>query len=199
MAKINDLLADDTNQFGPGTDLTISLLAMMLVIALMTSYEYQKERDLNRILESEHGSNFKLATESFTAADFHPRPVTRLVNRAATIARVARIVDEYRQVRGQYPFIFVIGHSNELDDPAASDKSATARRGRNMEFALRRATLIATLMQTRLADQNLDIDRLVAVTTGEADLRDKVHPLSQNNAWVEVVFGKEWKVPTGGR
>lgn len=195
MAKLNDLLAEDTNQFGPGTDLTISLLAVLLVIALITSHLYQKEKAANDALTSENGSNFRLATESFTAADFYARPVTRLVNPAAINARVARIVGEYRRLRSDYPFVFVIGHSSQLDDPSAADRSTDGRRRRNMEFALRRAVMIAGLMQRQLDDR--EREGLVAVTTGEADLRDKDRPLSQDNAWVEVVFGKEWKVPRG--
>ena len=196
MAKLNDLLAEDTNQFGPGTDLTISLLAVLLVIALITSHLYQKEKAANDALTGENGSNFKLATESFTAADFYARPVTRLVNPAAINVRVARIVGEFRRMRKDYPFVFVIGHSSQLDDPSAADRSEDGRRRRNMEFALRRAAMIAGLIQEHLDDS--EREGLVAVTTGEADLRNKARPLSQDNAWVEVVFGKEWKVPSGG-
>ncbi len=194
MTTLNNLLAEDTNQFGPGTDLTISLLAMLLVITLITSHLYQKEKTAKELLIGEKGSNFRLAADSFTAADFYPRPVTRLVDPAGTNARVKRIVDEYRHLGREFPYVFVIGHSSELDDPSAADKGIAARRHRNMEFALRRATEIASLMQTQLNDD--ERDRLVAVTTGEADLRDKANPLSQENAWVEVVFGKEWKVPS---
>jgi hypothetical protein len=197
MARMQDLLAEDTNQFGPGTDLTISLLAVLLVIALITSHLYQKEKAAHDALTAENGSNFKLATESFTAADFYPRPVTRLVNPASIDARVGRIVGEYRRLQGDYPFVFVIGHSSQLDDPSAADQSVAGRRRRNMEFALRRAALIAGLMQEQLNDR--EREGLVAVTAGEGDLRDKAQPLSQDNAWVEVVFGKEWKVPRGGK
>src|SRR5258706_492847 len=117
MSRLHEILSDDTNQFGPGTDLTISMLAVMLVI----------------------------------------------------------------------------GHSNALDDPRAGDHSSEARQKRNLEYALRRAALIAGLMQERLEAEELD--HLVAVTTGEADLRNREQPLSQENAWVEVMFGKEWKPP----
>lgn len=193
MARLNDLLSEDTNQFGPGTDLVISVLAFVLVVALITSHYYQQEKLRN--VESE--GNFRLASEAFTAADFHPRPVTRLLSPRATEARVARIVRDYRSLNGRYPFIFVIGHSNQVDDPDAPDHSPPARRQRNMEYALRRAVLIAGVMQKSLDDA--ERERLVAVTTGEADLRDPQHPLSRDNAWVEIAFGKEWKIPRGHR
>ena len=193
MAKVTDILADDTNQFGPGTDLTISLVALLLVITLITTFEYQKTRIENDLLRGEQDSRFQLAHDSFSAADFKTWPVTELVNPAGTRARVARIADEYRSGKLRYPFIFVIGHSNLVDDPTARDRSTAARRARNMEFALRRATVIASLLQARLHDD--EFERLVAVTSGEADLRDPRHPYASQNAWVEVVFGKEWKIP----
>lgn len=199
MARLNDLLSEDTNQFGPGTDLTISLLAMMLVISLITSHMYEKEKARAEALESGEveGGNFRLASEFFTAADFHARPVTRLVNPAATEQRVLLIVRDYRQNAHRYPYIFVIGHSNELDEPGARDRSIGARRRRNMEFALRRAALITGLLQEHLTDA--ERDRLVAASTGEFDLRNPSRPTSQENAWVEVVFGREWKLPGRSR
>lgn len=208
MRRLSDLLGDDTNQFGPGTDLTISLLAVVLVVSLITSHLYRLERQKVARLESESrtvpetvvpkaagmdGGNFRLASVFFTAADFHARPVTRLVDARSVEARVDRIVVDYREIADAYPYIFVIGHSNELDAPDADDRTVEARRRRNMEYALRRAALIAGMLQGRLTDAELD--RLVAAGTGEFDLKDPIHPTSAENAWVEVVFGREWKLP----
>lgn len=210
MSRMNEILSDDTNQFGPGTDLTISLLAVMLVIALITMHLYKAaaasaaaKDETIKWLEAfakpepppkteDHGGSFKPATEFFTAADFHSYPVVRLVDPAGTKARIRRIMEDYRRVQGEYPFIFVIGHSNRLDDPRVGDRSDDARRKRNLEYALRRSAMIAGLIQEHLHDDQ-ELDRLVAVSTGEADLRDRDAPLSQENAWVEVMFGKEWK------
>ena len=204
MARLDDLMSEDTNQFGPGTDLMISLLAVMLVIALITSHMYRQETEANKRLTDEinsisdkHGGNFKLASEFFTAGDFYPRPVTKLRDPDATTERIARIVRDYRSGDEQFPYIFVIGHSSKLDDPTAADQSTAARRQRNLEYALRRAALIAGLMQEQLTES--ENERLVAVTTGEFDLRDPGRPLSQENAWVEVVFGREWKTPSAQR
>jgi len=229
MAGLGNLLSDDTNQFGPGTDLTVSILAVMLVISLITSHLYTDEKSRRQLTERRNqdlvaktaalsravddaktaerarsaeltelknpapGGNFKLAAEFFTAADFHARPVTRVLDRRGTAARVARIVDDYRRSSAEYPYIFVIGHSSMLDDPDAADRRENARRSRNMEYALRRAALITAMMQEQLtAEEN---ERLVAASTGEFDLRNPAEPLSQENAWVEVVFGREWKLP----
>lgn len=196
MRRFNELLSDDTNQFGPGTDLTISLLAVLLVISLITSHLYRAEHDRATRLQAEMdgpGGNFRLSSEFFTAADFHPRPVTRLVDPRKTRARVARIVRDYRQSAGEYPFIFVIGHSSTLDDPDAKDRSVNGRRRRNMEYALRRAALITSLLQEELHES--EVERLIAASSGEFDLKKPSSPTSQENAWVEVVFGREWKVP----
>lgn len=213
MSRLHEILSDDTNQFGPGTDLTISLLAVMLVIALITSRLYEEQKAITNTqaermvwLEThqekpapppppkeQDGGHFRPASEFFTAADFHAYPVTRLVDRRGTNTRIENIVAEYRRLKHEYPYIFVIGHSNRLDDPRANDQRAPARQKRNLEYALRRAALISGLMQEELdADE---LDHLVAVTTGEADLRNPDEPLSQENAWVEVMFGKEWKPP----
>lgn len=214
--RLSDLLSDDTNQFGPGTDLAISILAVLLVISLITSHLYQIEHEKavnletaaknaaaqkpvappKPAVEDKNSGNFKLASEFFSAADFEARPVTRLLHPEQTVERVDRIVRDYRQTAAEYPFIFVIGHSSELDDPDAEDRSVAARRRRNMEYALRRAALIAGLLQDRLTES--ERQRLLAASTGEADLKDPAQPASQVNAWVEVVFGREWKLPGRG-
>lgn len=214
MSRLHEILSDDTNQFGPGTDLTISMLAVMLVIALITSHLYRQQRtiadDQSRQLRwieanppkpcppppstKRDGGHFVPASTYFTAADFHAYPVTRLVDRRATQVRIEKIVSEYRRLSAEYPYIFVIGHSSRLDDPHADDPSVEARRKRNLEYALRRASLITGLLQERLDES--EIEHLVSVTTGEADLRNPADPLSQENAWVEVMFGKEWKPPS---
>src|ERR1043166_9217868 len=133
MARLDDLMSEDTNQFGPGIDLMISLLALLLVIALITSHMYRQQADINKRLRDEindrhnerHGGNFKLASEFFTAGDFYPRPVTKLRNPAATGERIARIVGDYRSADKQFPYIFVIGHSSTMDDPSAADQSTS--------------------------------------------------------------------------
>src|SRR3954469_8344550 len=96
-------LSDDTNQFGPGTDLIISLVAVLLMLSVVTSRLYGREKtradqaigDYNdaqkklatdsAALDSlrkrglESAGTFRVATESFPAGDFYARPVTRLV------------------------------------------------------------------------------------------------------------------------
>ncbi len=72
------------------------------------------------------------------------------------------------------------------------DKSDQARLLRNWDYGGQRAALISSLLENDLKN---DKDKLVVVTTGEFDRRDPDDPFSQNNAWVEVVFGTEWKRP----
>ena len=192
MRRLGDFLSEDTNQFGPGTDLIISLLSILLVMTLITSYLYKQERTKNEA-QSAAGSNFRLASDFFTAADFYARPVTKLVDPDRTNERVRKILSEYLRIEGDYPYVFVIGHSSQLDDPDASDKSDAARRQRNWEYAARRAAKIASIMEHDLDPARKE--RLVVVTTGEFDLKEPGKPYSQENAWVEVVFAKEWKRP----
>ncbi len=212
-------LNDDTNQFGPGSDLMISLAAVLLMLTVIVSHLYGRERlraeedrakyetlrtdyvrDSTRFEEQRArfardvaaGGSFRVATASVPAADFHPYPVTRLVRPEQTELRVQQIVAEYR--RQDYPYIFVIGHSSATDDPAAADRSHRARLQRNWEYAGRRAALVAALVEPHLTEA--ERGGLVVMTMGELDMRDPANPLSQENAWVEVVFGKEWKPPS---
>ena len=194
MKGLHDFISEDTNQFGPGTDLIVSLLSVLLVMTFTTAYLYNQERMKNDAWrKTEAGSNFRLASDFFTAADFYVRPVTKLVDPARTNERVRKILAEYERIENEYPYMFIIGHSNQLDDPSSSDKSESARRQRNWEYAARRATKIASLMEQDLDPAHKE--RLVVVTTGEFDLKEPRHPFSQANAWVEVVFAKEWKRP----
>jgi hypothetical protein len=188
MKRLGELLSEDTNQFGPGTDLIISLLAVLLVMTIIASHLYSNEKKEN---DSRRGGNFELASEFFSAADFYPRPVTRLIDPQKTAQKIKNIVGEYKRLPKEYKYIFVIGHSNQLDDPNAVDKGYFARLQRNWEYAGRRASVIAALLQEHLTDEQKNC--LVVMTTGEFDLKVPSNPNSQENAYVEVVFGKDWK------
>ena len=198
MRRLAEFITEDTNQFGPGTDLVVSLVAVLMVTSLITGnlYQFEKTRRQNqqkRLDVLENGGNFKLSHQFFPAGDFQVRPVTKLTDIQQTNAKVIEIVREYQTNQDQFPFIFIIGHSNEVDDPTAADKSYGARLQRNWEYAGRRAGVIADLIQTNLrVDQK---QRIVVMTTGEFDLRVPDNPYGQENAWVEVVFGREWKLP----
>jgi len=190
MRRMTDLLSEDSNQFGPGTDLMISLLAVLLVMTLISSHRYSMEKAKN---DSHKGGNFRLAPDFFPASDFPPRPVAKLIKPEETKQRIKKIVREYNQSKTEFPYIFVIGHSNQLDDPTATDKSYSGRLQRNWEYAGRRAAVIAALMQEHLTENQKD--NLVVITTGEFDMKAPSTPLLQENAWVEVIFAKEWKPP----
>lgn len=199
MRRLNEFITEDTNQFGPGTDLTISLVAVLMVMVLITTSLYQVQRqqsaEQQRKLDAyEKGGNFRLSHQHFPAGDFAVRPVTQLMNAEHTRQKVLQIADEYRTGEKDFPFIFVVGHSNQIDDPKAIDKSYDARLQRNWEYAGRRAAVIASLLQAELSTEQKT--RIVVMTTGEFDLKVPSDPFSQENAWVEVVFGKEWKRPS---
>jgi hypothetical protein len=183
--SLGAFLNEDTNQFGPGTDLIVAMLALLLVTTTITSQLYHREKTRAR------SENFRLATESFAAASFLPMPVDRLKDPGDTRRQVSRLVADYRQQ--DYPYIFVIGHANQIPT-RGREMSTLERQQRNLEYAGRRAVAIAKLLAEKLEPQ--ERARLVVVTTGEFDLRDPARPNSLNNAWVEVVFGKEWKPPS---
>lgn len=219
MRRLSDFITEDTNQFGPGTDLVVSLAGVLLVMVLISSVLYRQEtkradsagesaRELKletqrlqellrqqgqKIKALERGGNFKLAAQSFLAADFMMRPVTQLKDPAQAEGKIFSIVQEYQVVQSELPFIFVVGHSNHIDDPDALDQSYGARLQRNWEYAGRRAGVIASLLQEHLTAEQRE--RIVVVSTGEFDLKVPEDAFSIENAWVEVVFGKEWKLP----
>jgi hypothetical protein len=187
MKRLGDFLSEDSNQFGPGTDLIISLLAILLVMTLLIAHLYNQEVNNNQ------GGNFQLASEFFPAGDFYLRPVTRHIDPQKTAQKVKMIVEDYKRISNEFKYIFIIGHSNQVDDPNAEDKSYMARLQRNWEYAGRRAGVIAALIQAHLTDEQKN--RLVVITTGEFDLKVPSEPNSQENAYVEVIFGKDWKPP----
>lgn len=213
--RINDFIAEDSNQFGPGTDLMISLLAVLLIICLMVSHLYDsqrrateaatkslaEEKKKNDLLQASQkkkpvtpqGGNFKLSSVFFSAGDFAVRPVTKLTDEARTENMIQTIAQEYKASQVDYPFIFIIGHSNQIDDPRADDQSYSARLQRNWEYAGKRAGVIASRLQEYLTDEQKD--KIIIISSGEFDLRSPNEPFSQENAWVEVVFGREWKIP----
>jgi hypothetical protein len=219
MGRLSEFIKEDTNQFGPGTDLVVSLVAVLMVMTLITSNLYQMERRRSQLLGKEKhdyeslqklveeqkkrletfeiGGNFKLSGEFFPAGDFQVKPVTKLTDPEQTGMKVNEIVREYQTSQAQFPFIFVVGHSNQIDDPAAQDRTYGARLQRNWEYAGRRAGVIADLIQANLTAEQKE--RIVVMTTGEFDLRVPADPFAQENAWVEVVFGRDWKLPAQKR
>lgn len=228
MRRLNEFISEDSNQFGPGTDLVIAMMGVLLVMILISGQMYSRERRQNEHARGRHAEErrghdqlkmsyaelrrayeellakqqpaadgagkFKLASHHFSAGTFHARPVDRLTDPAGSAGMVERIVQEYLSLNSEYPFIFVIGHSNQIDDPEAEDQGPDARLRRNWVYAARRAGVIAELIQSRLTPEQRE--RIVVVTTGEFDLKLPSEPLSQENALVEVVFGKEWKPPS---
>lgn len=189
MSRLKELLSEDSNQYGPGTDLMVSLMAVLLVTSFINSSLLGQERAKNKRLAQ--GGNFRVASDSFSAGDFKSKPFKELVNREGVRKRLAKIAQEYNGLKKDFPYIFVIGHATEIDDPTASDKSVSAKLVRNWNFAGERAALISGIFQAYLNSE--DKEKLIVVSTGEFDKRDPSVP--EANAWVEVVFGADWKPP----
>jgi hypothetical protein len=228
MRRLNELISEDSNQFGPGTDLVIAMMGVLMVMIFISGQMYTREKKQNEESREEYvekqrsheelrksyaallkayeallskqasarqeSGKFMLASLHFSAGTFHANPVDRLVDPSQSAEMVGRIVQEYGTFQSEFPFIFVIGHSNQKDDPDAEDSSPAAKLRRNWVYAARRAGVIAELIQGRLTPEQKE--RIVVVTTGEFDLKVPSRPTSQENASVEVVFGKDWKPPS---
>lgn len=200
MRRLQDYLSEDSNQYGPGTDLIVSLLAVLLVMIFISGYLYRWEKARNAQLNKqllaeqsrhpEKGGSFKAAPKVFDAADFKENPYWEFSDKALALAKVEEIARAYRSSRETYPYIFVVGHASRVDAVEAADRSATARMLRNWGYAGGRAAVVSSLLQGFLTDE--DMDRLVVGSTGEFDRRVS-NPDAGENAYVEVFFGKEWK------
>lgn len=212
-----DLINEDSNQFGPGTDLIICLLALLIIFVFIVSYLYSTEKqsvaaqkldfekqqreaqqirseneELKRkLLESEEGGKFKLAGDFLGETFFEQEPFTKLKNQQDAEVEVLNIVEKYRKLSANYPFIFVIGHANEVGIRNRPDLSYKERLEWNWGIAGARAAVIANLLQENLTDE--ERDKIVVVSTGEFDLKNPQDPIDLENAYVEVYFGKEWK------
>ena len=189
------------------------------VIALKTDYkklqeEYDRLKNIyddlferKRILELQvselvteveeyEGGNFKIASDYFYAGLFRKKPVTELKRRRETLRLVKRIVGEYEAIQAEFPYIFIIGHANKIDlSPEDKARSTYRTRGEaNWLFAGRRAAVIGEMIKEELPEETWE--KIVVVSAGEYDLRYPARKYSQTNAWVEIVFGKEWKPPS---
>ena len=194
MRRLQEYLSEDSNQYGPGTDLIISLLAVLLVVVFINSHLYKWERERNRELvrerEAQQGGSFKAAPESFEAGDFKPNPYWAFSDESDARTKVREIARAYQASRDVYPFIFVLGHATRADARDAADRSCGTRLVRNWGYAGGRAAVVSDLLQEFLTAE--ERDKLVVASSGEFDLRAR-DPDSNENAYVEVFFGKDWK------
>lgn len=188
MARLREFLVEDSNQYGPGTDLMVSLMALFLVITFSNGFLYQQAAaEAAAEAGKEH---FQVAQESFKAADFDGKPYRKFIDERDAMRRIDAIAREYESLKGQFPYIFVIGHANEIDVSNPDDPSDPARWQRNWNFAGERAALVSRFLQLKLNPK--DRDKLVVVSSGEFDKRDP-DPMSPANACVQVAFGSHWK------
>ena len=188
MGRLKEFLSEDSNQYGPGTDLMVSLMSILLVITFINGFLYKQATD------KAGQDHFRIAKNSFDAGDFEIKPVLKFKDEQAAIEKIEAIAREYESLKGQWPYIFVIGHATEHNVLHPEDNSDPARWERNWNFAGERAARVSRLLQEKLKPE--DRDNLLVISTGEFDKRDPV-PKSLENAWVEVVFGSEWKPKAG--
>lgn len=222
------LINEDSNQFGPGTDLVICLLALLIIMVMIVSFLYSKEKKTNEeaknelkslrqqtltlknelaqretelsALKNKLGSDgpeskFKLDVARFEDATFKQIPYLELTDPLETKQQIEQIVHKYIESKEEYPYIFIIGHANE-----ASKRGQKLTDEQRFEFnwkvAGERSGVIANLLQEQLLKSQFTKevrDKIIIVSTGEFDLKFPEAPTSLENAFVEVIFGKEWK------
>lgn len=213
----HDLINEDSNQFGPGTDLIICLLALLMVFVTIVSYLYGNEKNLNDKTKSNTGEltskikkleqeiklykekadslekrgEFKPAGEFLVAGTFKQNPYYELQDIETTENEIRSIVEKYKNSIDEYPYIFVIGHANEVGLAGKPYLTYEERLKYNWEFAGARAAVIANLIQNHLSSE--EKNKIIIVSTGEFDLKIPEEPSALENAFVEVFFGNEWK------
>jgi hypothetical protein len=212
-----NLINEDSNQFGPGTDLIICLLALLMIFVVIVSYLYGNEKRINaessadldncrktveKVSDELKGckddseklrkrGEFKPAGEFLVAGTFEQNPYYKLKDPEMTEIQVQSIVEKYNALSGEYPYIFVIGHANEVGLEGKPDLTYEERLRYNWEFAGVRSAVIANLIQKHLSEE--EKNKIIIVSTGEFDLKIPDAPESSENAFVEVFFGNEWK------
>lgn len=215
-----DLINEDTNQFGPGTDLIICLLALLIIFVIIVSHLYNNQKNsiitdrfktdeleiLIKKLTTENESykkrledlkikgSFEHGGEFQIAGTFKQNPYYELQNPQATEAVVLDIVKKYNGLKEQYPYIFIVGHANEAGIVGKPNLSYEERLKYNWEFAGTRSAIIANLMQKQMSEE--ERNKIIIVSTGEFDLKKPEDPQSAENAFVEVFFGNEWRLQT---
>lgn len=165
----------------PLIDVVVNALAAIFIILMIYMVVVQPEEGF-------------LSAGKFEAGDFKKYPVAELVDITKSTKDLDAVAQKYKELEGKFPHIFIIGHANSSDAREADDRSEQARLERNWNFAGRRASLIAKELYMRLTEEQRE--RIVVVSAGELDKRNPDKPTGQENAWVEVVFGKNWKSPS---
>lgn len=220
MRSIQSLSTENQDPFGPGVDLIISLVAILMLIFTFAMQSYIKQleqiNDLTSTIEREkakndtlsislfdiskelgdlksQGGHFKVANDYFSAGHFKTNPVTDFTNEEQTRKLVEKIILEYRQLKHQFPFIFIIGHANYIEISSIEKRKYKSRAEANWVYAGRRAARIADLLTQHLTFE--EKENVIILSTGEFDMKNPNDPTSEVNAWVEIVFGKEWKLP----
>jgi hypothetical protein len=212
-----DLINEDSNQFGPGTDLITCLLALLMVFVMIVAYLYGNEKktvvseranaarlgdqvnlckrtieDLRiEVEQQQKRGEFKHAGEFLMAGTFKQMPYHELENPAATEAEIESIAKQYESSSSEYPYIFVIGHANEAGIEGKPNLPYEELLRYNWGFAGVRSSVIANLLRNHLSEDAKN--RIVIVSTGQLDLRRPDNPTAPENAFVEVFFGNEWK------
>jgi flagellar motor protein MotB len=206
---MRSIIDDDSNQFGPGTDLVICLFATMMVLVFIVTFLYRQEKDhsfanadevakLHAELEKlrqenkklNDGGKFKFALGFLTEDTFEYSPPTKLKNPFSTQQNIDRIISQYNGLKHDFPFIFIIGHANQVN---RKDRELPyeERLSFNWGIAGERASVLANLLQKGLSES--EKNNIVLVSSGEFDLKIPSNPIDPGNAYVEVYFGREWK------
>ena len=133
MSRMNEILSEDTNQFGPGTDLTISLLAVMLVIAMITMHLYRAA-----------AATIKEQTEKIKWLE--PRADVCEAAKSISGATVALIYEPAPDSDGELRCTAITHAGAPLNRPAQAGSAA------HEAFETRRAVLVTDAAGARVGD-----------------------------------------------
>lgn len=229
MGRLNDLITEDTNQFGPGTDLMVSLLAVMLVMIVISGHLYNKEKERGAAADGRQRQELAKHEELQKAYDEQKKRLAALEEqlKKMSVAGEANILPARLSIPAAD---FSMNPVDRLRDPehARATVDSIVQQYRSVQnvypfiFVVGHANYVdaeAADYKTR-QQRNWDYagrragviadliqarlspeqrDKIVVMSAGEFDMRAPEDPNSLDNAFVEVVFGKTWKPPAAGR
>ncbi len=206
--KRNQLfLTGEQETFGPGIDLVVSLTAILLIVMVVGINVYRDSLDKfkKKVIEEakrpqsppikSRDTIFKASGQYFSIKHFRQDQTVALVDRSQARSIAEDIVEEYRRIKWDFPYLFVIGHLHARDK--MQDNNPELRRQSHWKqkaewlFSARRASVVSDMIKEYLTEE--EKDRMVIVSAENFALTELGIRLERPNASVEVVFGKEWR------
>lgn len=203
-------LTGEQEAFGPGIDLVVSLTAILLIVMVVginvyrdSLEKFKKEViDKGKKTQSQPSppigvvdSIFKASGQYFSTEHFRKDQTAALVDRDQARLIAEDIVEEYRRVKWDFPYLFIIGHLHPRDEMQNNNtelkRKSHWKQKAEWLFSARRASVVSDMIKEYLTEE--EKDRMVIVSAENFALTELGIPLRRPNVSVEVVFGKEWR------